>query len=350
MNHPAPTELLDVGTVPERSLLRLLATAHGRNINTGELVAHLSCEFTGAPSERLRQLAMLLSRGVPVVYALWQVPDVLDASTVMALHLAETDDTLPEMYQSLLATTAEADRDLRAYERPPGSGLVRTFIGIAFAISVVSFMMLFILPTFEKMFQEFGLDLPGIMTALISASQYFPTLLFLVLIGIIVYSLFNLHSMTRPMLNRFRPMIWQKQLVPSNIKLLSLLSIASHSRRSLGDGIATLAAAHPVAATRQKLSRANSRVEVGEDAITALATEKVITSKELSSLSLTDSDAAQSWLFRWFAILRWNHSRIWAPLVATTLSTFATLFLAFITAWMAFAVMMTLMSLVSGLS
>jgi type II secretory pathway component PulF len=353
MNQTTISELLQPASIPERALLRLLATSHDRQLNIGELVSHLSISTGGKAGKRLRQLAELLSQGVPVVDALRRVPDVLDASTVMALHLAETDGELADMYQQLLASDtsnhAASHSEIQSIHRP-GSALFRSLFSIFFAMLIITFLMTFVIPTFEKMFDEFGLALPTLMTSLIVVSDILPSILLLMMIGIIVYLLFNANSMTRSFLNRFSPIVWQKQNVPSRINVLSLLAIACQSRLTLRKGIASLAAAHPVAMTRQRLARTNARIEGGEDPLKALASEQVISIREWSSLSLAKSADTQSWLFRWFATQRWTRSKVWEPLLATSVSTIATLFLGLVTAWCAIAVMMTLMSLVGGLA
>ncbi len=347
---PFADPMLHVDAVPQRALLRMLASSHRRGLIEPKLVASLASEYSGETARRIDQLASLMSQGVPVVEALGRTPSVLDPSTMMALHLAEKDGRVSEMYQTLLHSRPGLSQELGLSHESPENELIRSTVGIIFAFLILTFLTIFVMPTFSKMFEEFGLELPAFTLLLFVTAPYVPMMFLTFLVLVFVYCIFNFNAVLWTLLSRFRPLAWRQRLVPQRIKLLSLLAIAARSSESIDTGIAILADLHPNARIRVQLQKVMSRIRDGQNAFPALAAERLLAKKESAALTLTRSISARVWLLQWFAARRWERSQVWAPLFARTLSAISTLFLGLIVAWTAVGVMAALTSLIAGLT
>ncbi len=342
--------LLHVDAIPQRALLRLLASSHRRGVVEPRLITSLARGFKGNVAMRLDRLSSLIASGTPTLKALGQVPHAIDASALMALDLAEQDGRLGAMYDVLLESCPGLSQQLRSSHESPEKELLRSTVGMFLAYLILTFLMVFVLPTFEKMFDEFGIELPRMLVILFAAKAYVPFVLLAFFLLVFAYCVWNSEVILWAFFSRFRPLAWEVRAVPSPIKLLSLLAIATESDRPLDAGIASLAQSHPNSRLRVQLKQVATRISRGQEAIPALAAERVLTQHEATALGMTRSTSARAWLLRWFAAKRWERSQIWAPLFARTLATFSTLFLGFIVAWTAIGVMMALVSLIAGLS
>lgn len=343
-------ETLYAATVPERALLRLLAAAHERDLDAAEPVARLAQEFSDRHATLLSELSESLASGMSAVASLHATPGVLDPSVVLALEFAERDGALLPMYHALVANQAQSAHELRTNESTPGQEMIRSCVGVFFAMLVLTFLMRFVLPTFEKMFDEFGLTLPSLMVSLLALATYVPLMVLVVLLAFLLYLALSFTEIVRSVFYRTSPLTWTRQWIPANVRWLSLLSIASQTRLSLEQAVATLAEMPSAGRLKPKLQKAASRIAGGEEPFAVLRSERLLSASESSALALASPGSARVWLLRWFAVRRWRRSRFWTPFIARAISVVTTLFLSVIVAWTALGVMMALFELISGMS
>jgi type II secretory pathway component PulF len=264
----------------------------------------------------------------------------------MALQLAEQDGKLESVYQSLVTQDPAADTGSAMDDEHPKGALARTGAGLAVALLLITFFVTFILPTFEKMFDEFGITLPTMLLLLISSATGIRVIaIFLFLLVVFLYL--------------FSP-VWKRLTSTTNsqgtqfdspkTKLLSLLALGVQSPQGIETSIDVLAKNHPVESIRRQLGRAHTRITHGEDVMTALHSAKVLNSSESLALQMTASSSARAWLMQWFASRRQRRTRFWNSVIVKSISTVSTVFLGVIVAWTAIGVMMALYSMISDLA
>ncbi len=143
----------DSRTAMQRSLLRLLSVAHAERLEVTPLVANLAEEHRGTYRRRLRRLALRLADGTPLVDALEQTPEVLRDETVLAIRFANQTGTLEATYRHLVKHHDASSIRSEAIMRQTIFYLFATLLILGL---LLSFLMVFIVPTLEHMLDEFG--------------------------------------------------------------------------------------------------------------------------------------------------------------------------------------------------
>jgi type II secretory pathway component PulF len=343
--------MLPVASLPERALIRTLAIANRRHLDPVPLVQALASEFPGNYGQRLMQLASALSGGVPVVDAVQQTGGVLDRSTVMALRLANDSARLPQMYDALLASRTATSEEAYTHGRSVGADFARIVAGFFFAWMILTFLMLFILPTFEFLFEEFGLTLPAGTLLLIRMSKVIPLIFGLGILVVMAFLAVGGGGAIRASIqSSLSPLAIVHPLVSSSRNLRSLLAIVAQSGQPIASGLLTLARHHHAAGTRARLTNACERIEQGQEPWGSLAAERLISQREARALSTSGSGRTQAWLLGWSVTARRNRSINRTQIFAKTISFGCTFVLGFVIAWTVIFMFMPLVGLISGLS
>lgn len=289
--------LLTVDRPPERALIRVLLMAADLkrdlndslpgSINAATLVQNLSYQYRGRSARAMRQVAGLLADGTSVVDALEQTPNALNPSAVLAIRLAGETGTVPETMRSLIAEPASD-------QRPETFGLEGRFLqnvfGLVFAWLVIAFLMLFIIPTFKRMFDEFDIALPSPMVWLIEISDYGANLFWLLVLFVGAMFLVERRLVGKSIWRR-RP---RATLGSRKTELMALLAIVIRQERPLVSGMATIANYHPNAVIRSRLSMALVSIQHGTDPWAALREQRLIGPAEAEALLIAESSSSSS--------------------------------------------------------
>ncbi|MCC9643927.1 type II secretion system F family protein [Rhodopirellula sp. JC740] len=349
-SHQIPDGLLALSSVPHRSLVRVLSVAHVKRESAATWVELLAAEFKGPVAARMNHLATLLNTGIPVPDALEQTPRILPPSALMAIRLASETGTLSQTYDALLSDAGLEPETSDSGWRSPRSEFFRVMLGFLIAWMILSFLLIFIMPTFERMFEEFGLELPAVTRSLIAVSNRAGEVLIL---GIAIFGMVivgRLLFSREPQPYRFNPMRWHERFVPPSVNLLSLLAIVVDSGRPITAGLQTLSKCHHIPRVRRQLATSCTLIEQGADPWITLANEQILTSRESRALSVAGSSAVQAWLLRWLAEARFNRRTLRQHFFTRLISVASLLLLAIVVAWSAFAVFLVLINLVRGLA
>ncbi|MCM2371534.1 type II secretion system F family protein [Aporhodopirellula aestuarii] len=330
----------------ERALVRVLAISLRRRLNTAMMVDRLAHEFTRGPGRALRQVARLLAEGTPIVDSLEQTPRALDPTAVLLLRLAAETGTLPETLQSLVTTNGPSDPVKDLHKTSVENQLYQVAIGFMMAWLMITFLLTFIIPTFKKMFEEFGVELPATMLLLIAIGDYWLLMLLLSLIFFMLLLTVGPFAFGKSMW----PFGLGRRIPRAGSDLLALFAIIIQSGRPLASGIDTLSRIHPVGRLRKRLVVASTSIDQGEDAWQALATEKIIGPKTLAALQLAEDKTAQAWLLRRAARLRKSWTDLWTASIIRFFSMALLLMLAAIVMLAAVAVFMSVYGLVDALA
>ncbi len=226
LNRPEP--------IRQASLLMVLASGVGNNASLlSGLRAHAT--ETGAPwSPRVHLLRILLEQGQPLSTALAAISELVPESTRTAIRVGEDTGTLRDVLLD------EARRLTQLSDRPAqlgadaGSFLLWLCVVGSVMSCLVSYLMIYIIPKFKRLFEEFDTDLPLLTHLLLDVSdfieQYWPiTILPVMTMGgaAVAFLILHLHrklTSGRIVYSEHWPRFW----VPDLLRLLSISSASGH--------------------------------------------------------------------------------------------------------------------------
>lgn len=288
------------------SLLRILALAHREKLDLAPIVSRLSEEHRGAAKRKLRRFEKFLESGTPVVDALEQTPDLLRDEDVLALRFGSQAGVLSDVYEHLVESAIHSRQESSLRIRQ--SAVYAVCLSVILTV-VLSFMMLFIAPTFQEMFDEFGLRLPHLLVALIETYRAIVGVLPILIFAVVCAGIATI---------LFKPQRWFRRSVSSNLirpiaqlrsaQLQRLLGISIKRGRPLAGSLSTLARFHFDRVARLKLLEARNNVEQGTEAWQSLADVDLLTQGEATALADSDSAEFRGWLLHRLAL--WREQRV----------------------------------------
>ncbi len=342
-------EMLESSTPRQRALLGILAATNRHQLDPAPLINSLAAEFPRRAKFQANTFAQRISDGEDMFDTLEETPNVLSASSVLALRLAKQTGTLPDLFAAYLDRPNVYDAPSTALHDDLFAKFSRLFVQTTIICSLLTFMMLKIIPEFGKMLEEFGVETPGLMRLLIKACSLiamfwfiFP-LLFLLLLPFFIPAF-------RRYLRRWNPVTWrQRHFAPSENRRRSLAMI-SETGIALPAGLAMVFKNKYLRKIFKKSASADSPVETGKNEWNSLASKRIISKREAKSLSLATGGDTQAWLLRWFASSQQNKRSTRISLIARTVIVAINVGLCILVVLAAVAVFSTLIQIMAGLS
>lgn len=271
----------------QTSLLMLLAggIGHGETL-LHSLRAH-EAESSGDWSSKIGQLRLLMEQGHSLAASLTMVRDLIPDQTVSAIRTAESTGTLADVLVD------EAKRISHSVQTASGGAVtMETLLLMTFSIgtvmfTVVSFLMLFIIPKFKEIFIGFGVELPGVTIALILLTDGILSywyLFVLPLTGCVAMGLWWTYSSGRSrLIHGYHRLMehWPRYWVPS---ILRQLSLSAATGQPLGAALDCLMTDMPSGRAAERISGLRHRVHQGEDTIEALLGTRLLRTREAAFL------------------------------------------------------------------
>ena len=294
--------LLFIMNRPERirqsSLLMVLATGLGDSESLLSGLKSLAMESKPPWSNRIIQLRVLLEQGQSLSEALSTARGILPDDTCTAIRVAEECGTL----RQVLADEARRLMDNESAGTAVQASLPATGIWIlaiwVMSASIVSFIMMWIIPKFKKIFEDFGTDLPDMTELLISYSDWFlaywylmalPGLTFIAFPGwYILRGYLNYLSYGRIQLAEHVPRMWSSLI-------LRLLSLVVATGTSLENGIHAILKELQPGNAAAKLSAVRQRMMAGDDCLEALASQGFLKDREVTFLEASRRTGHLDW-------------------------------------------------------
>jgi type IV pilus assembly protein PilC len=175
-----------------------------KSFTIGKISTKHLCTFT-------RQLSTLQDAGLPILRSLKILegqckPGVLKNSLGDVVEDIESGQTLSEAFskhpkafdrlycnmikageaggalESILQRLADFKEKAQSLKRRVKSAMVYPCVVITVAVAIVGFILYFIIPKFEAIFKDFGVDLPGMTVFLIKASHFVVQYFYVVLL------------------------------------------------------------------------------------------------------------------------------------------------------------------------
>ncbi len=285
--------------IQQRSLLRVLAVAHRERLELAPLIDCLAEEHRGSYRRLLKRLALRLNSGVVLVDALEQTPDALDDDAVLALRFGSQSGSIQATFEMLLS------RDT-AIENESNPSLTHVFgYWFVLACSIVFLLMIMmtvIAPTFKKMFEEFGLNLPTSLQTLIAICDGFARYSGLwILLGIVIAGFFWSSASRRFFKRRLAPLFMLPIAQMRRAELLKLLAIGIDSGRPLAGSLSTLARYHFDTRVRQRLLFARNEIEQGVESWQGLTEAELLTPQQSVAVATAPTNEVRAWILRQLA-------------------------------------------------
>lgn len=246
-----------------RSLLRCLSIAAQKGVPLNEAARAFADERSDELGLRAMRLAECLEAGMPLPQALTHSGTRLPVDALLAVRVGYETGTLSES----LRRVARIDSDLEILIRSvTEKTLYLTWIWLVM-IGAGTFLMLKIVPVYEKMFVEFGLKLPPMTQLLISISRLVESYWFVaspVVVGLVgascIGALYYVDWLPRgaPVINRLTRR-WDSALV------LRVLALAVRYGWPMNKTIWLLARLYPTAPVRGRLVSMGRRIDNGEN-------------------------------------------------------------------------------------
>lgn len=287
-------------------LLWLLAVAvkHRRNL-ADELRAHAIGQWENY-GRRLIRCADSIDAGDSLGEALEQVRGLLPKWVVAEIRIGEEtktlDSTLARLAKQQLATL---DWDLTRVTLTSWATYGVSY-GMA-GLTIVGFLMTFIVPKFKAIFQGFDTELPPMTSAVIGVADFWADYWFL---GAPL--VFGLHWLAVEVM-RGEATRWKHlrygflsplYRVLDGPDILRQLSLIVGSGRSLADGLTTMARFHHRPSVAKSLSRVAIDVQAGDDCFERLREQRLISVADEQFLSSAQRVGNLGWALNELAEIR----------------------------------------------
>lgn len=279
-----------------QSLLRLIAVAIEENLPLPPLIEHWAADESGVQCRRLRRLARLLREGRPVPVAVEEVPGVLSDEDLLALRFDSQSGTRTAaireaIAESKLGPTRGAQRLRRA--------LVYCCVIMPLGLIVIAFCRLKIVPVLQRVFSEFGLELPPWLRRSIAWQDVLSDVWWIVALVVIAgawWLLATRHGrrLRQALLSRlFRP--WREL---RSADVLQHLGVAANAGRPIPGALSTLARYHFDPGIRRDLLFVRNEVEQGAEVWQSMTDARLLTPPEAHLLRTAERAGNRPWVLR----------------------------------------------------
>jgi type II secretory pathway component PulF len=176
------------------------------------------------------------------------------------------------------------------------------FFVIAALVSVLTFIMLRIVPVFQRMFEEFGLKLPTMTIVLIDASDWIvrvgwivllPVMLVALLLGLFI--LFQGVMSLTGWFPRDLPLVWRFFRRYDGAVVMRGLALAVRRGQPMPEGLKLLAATYPIRRIGRQVAIAHARVMQGADWRHSLLLAGILTHTDAAVLAAAERVGNLPW-------------------------------------------------------
>lgn len=279
----------------QETMLWVLALTAERDRPLGSAVMALSEQSAGRNRVRLRRVAECLEFGLTLPEALDFVRKSAPASARVLVRLGHDSGALPEALRDAAASRSK---------NPPGwqtFGAKVAYLCLLLAVmqAIVGFVLYFIMPKFEAIFKDFGIDLPWMTVAVVRWSQWltggylFPILTVLewLLLLYLPFAFAGYAELKVPFFDRLF-------LRRHSVMILRGLAMVVEAGRPIGSGLKTLADSYPATWVRERLAGVYLAAEEGHDWIDALQRFGLINRTDLALLESARRAGNLPWALR----------------------------------------------------
>lgn len=291
--------LMMLGRTRRAAVLWLLAVITRRRLPLLTEFEALGDGVLARERPRVSEAAARLRGGASLAAALTTTPGLVSDDTVVLAHVGERSGRIGE------ALSAEAERLVRirdaAVSQTSSPALALMYLVAVPVIIpfIVTGLMVFIVPKFKKIFDDFGSKLPEITESLIGVSDTFAQFWYIPAV-VVVWGFLPLCILWFMMRAKGWSLGLPRWLTPGGrgrraSLALRALAIPAAAGRPLDDALEPLATVSPNASDRRRFARLRDRFASGVNVWDALATERIIPRRDADLLSAAERAGNLPW-------------------------------------------------------
>jgi type IV pilus assembly protein PilC len=255
----------------------------------------------GIVSRASRGLLAELRRGSPLSVALERYPEALPRE---AVAYAAVGEVVGAEVEALKELGAADDSQLAVLRRTCIDRVTYLTAILALMTLVATFVMIKIIPEYQKIFDEFEMELPSMTWFVINVSTFVaeylaaPLILLILGGGLAAFVIGILYLRDVQVLQPVTDRLFRTKRVAD---VLRMLAVATEHRRSLADVFTRLAQVHPSAFIRRQLQRIAGFVTAGDDWRNALLDARFLSEAEYALLKSAGEVQNLPWALRTIA-------------------------------------------------
>lgn len=276
-----------------RALVGALAAGIERNVAMPEMARAFAGEIAGGTGARALMLAKLLEAGMPLDAAVVRAPLWLGTG----MHVAIRTGCALGLLGPALRHELRTSRDMEDVVRPIAPRLWYLAAVVTIGLTILTFMMLKIVPVMDRIFYEFNLDLPNSTVFLIRTARRLAdlgpltSLLYAAFLGILVaVTLVYIGVVPRnlPLLDR----IFRRY---DGAIVMRSLSLAVQRGMPLSTALALVGTVYPLRSVRRWLLAAAERVAAGASWSHSLRAARLIGRSDAAVLTAAERAGNLAW-------------------------------------------------------
>lgn len=277
------------------SLLWMLMVAAERGIPLEAAARAFAEERNDSIGMRARQLAEYLEAGVPLALSLQRTRHRLPPAALLAADLGQQTGRLAPALRQVVTQLDEFDPTLRNL-------LEKVFylaVLLLIYLTVLTFLMLKIVPMFQKIMIDFGMELPAVSQVVIGVAHFTMMYWFLLLpiILLLLYCLFSgllyYTGLLPGHLPPFRGIWWRID----SAWVMRWMANGIRQKRPIIEMVRLLAGFFPESRMRSRLAWAASRIDQGADWCESLRQAGIVRSPECAVFRSAERVGNLAWAF-----------------------------------------------------
>ena len=298
----AADEIFETANIHQQALVRMLAVASEHKLNAANLLEDLRVEMRSATARDIPRVVSELRSGVPIGSVFNQIPGVVAESVVMAMADVQSQGLQKPLNQALLnAPTIRRREGDHAQDTTIVSKLGGLFWRFIFATNILTFMMLFVVPQFKDMFEEFGIEMPSSMRHLIEFSNVATQFWFVFALIFFAVGLYLLIWKRHVLVNYFTrwiPSRWQQPVLTKRARKDRSLAWVVQAGDNSTEAAIRFASSNGIGVGLSKRVAAAEKIEAGAGVMESLTNERVVSQRASKVVAKASSNEGAAWILR----------------------------------------------------
>ncbi|MBT6157643.1 MAG: hypothetical protein HOK71_02780 [Planctomycetaceae bacterium] len=284
----------------QSALLSVLAIATEKQLPLTPILDAFADDSRLGWRHQVHDLSDMLQAGTSLPDAIEAVHGLLPPDVVMAARVGAESGTLAAALK--MAAERLAPRDTTTVSSPASIVVYLMFVTVVM-LGIVAFIMVYIVPKFKRIFEDFGTELPSMTIFVIDASHFAATyglLLIPFIFGVVWVAMVYAVAAGRPTVPMTGPFKLLTIMMPriATGGVLRSLSIAVAAGRPLIGALSTMAGVHPAPAIRRRIGDIADEVEQGHNCWQAMLASGLISRRETALLSAAERAGNLDWALR----------------------------------------------------
>jgi type IV pilus assembly protein PilC len=331
-----------------RALLWTLAVAAEKGLSLSTAARSFAAGRIDEVGRRAAKLAELLEAGIPLTKALQQSHNPLPRDAQLAANIGIATD-------SLASTLRQAARDgdhLDSISHGAWAHLMYFVVMINIMVALMGFLLIKVIPTYEVIFADFDMELPGLtklgirLAQTVARNGFLLAPVWLSLNAVLVYTVLGYMGTRLPQL---RVLDWWFGPRDTPI-LLQALEACILQGRPIPEAIGLLAHGYPTSSVAKKLTQSAAQIRAGRHWCDSLVQQGLLKSSEAAVLKSAERVDNLPWALHELSQIAARRISDRATALCQLLSPLIVLVIAVPIALFAVAFIIPLISLVTNLS